>query len=64
REVKPRSGDDTAPRRGKVARRPPTTEQPQPKYGWGFLFSIKFFSLLYVGIYYLCTFLSIKSNKL
>ena len=38
REVKPRSGDDTAPKRGKVARRPPTTEQPQPNQGWGFLF--------------------------
>ena len=30
REVKPRSGDDTARKRGKVARRPPTTEQPRP----------------------------------
>ena len=31
REVKPRRGDDTAGDRGKVARRPPTTETPTVK---------------------------------
>ena len=38
REVKPRCGDDTAGDRGKVVRRPPTTEKPQPDNGWVFLF--------------------------
>ena len=37
REVKPRCGDDTAGDRGKVVRRPPTTDGPNPK-GWGLLF--------------------------
>ena len=58
REVKPRRGDDTARKRGKVARRPPTTDNPVSQTLAGLVGFILFAMNLH-----LCAFLCIFASQ-